>query len=284
MFNVSSGGVIEPIKWGKDKLKPNCSILVLDESTNLIYLWYGSKQGLVACRTALRQAQSLKGHGYTVGDMIIGRETKHIREINQKKVGRDSKTDELNEEFQEILNREYKAIDDCIITFELSAEKEEILKSKPNVKAAPKSKIKPEIKAEIKPEIMSPPEKKIKPEIEPKKEQKVLKPIKKVIVKEKESLPELGLLTDLISSLNKHGGLDNILKRFEQIEKNVELLLNGFKELANNMGDNTIPIFLKNLKQIKTAIKNGKPLPDIIQYPPSRDEYIKKEAEKSKKL
>ena len=81
MFKVLEGGVVEPIKWSKDHLQPDSSIIVLDESSLSIFLWHGVKQGLVPRRTALRQAESLKGHGYTVGRTIIGRDIRVIKEI-----------------------------------------------------------------------------------------------------------------------------------------------------------------------------------------------------------
>ncbi len=44
-------------------------------------------RGLVSRRTALRQAESLKGHGYTIGKSIIGRDLKEIIEIEERKIG-----------------------------------------------------------------------------------------------------------------------------------------------------------------------------------------------------
>jgi hypothetical protein len=83
-----------------------------------LFLWHGKKQGLVARRTALRQAESLKGHGFSVGKSIVGRDIKTIKEIDDRKVGREPNTTELNEELQKILNKEYKELDDYIITFQ----------------------------------------------------------------------------------------------------------------------------------------------------------------------
>jgi len=105
MFNVLPGGDSQPIQWGKENFTEDKSIIVLDESSQVIWLWHGSKQGLVARRTALRQAESLKGHGYTVGKSIIGRDIKEIREIDQRKIGREPETDKINQGFQEILGK-----------------------------------------------------------------------------------------------------------------------------------------------------------------------------------
>jgi len=71
MFDARPGGEIVPIKWSKNSFMPDTSVIVLDESSENVYLWHGAKQGLVARRTALRQAESLKGHGYIVGKSIL---------------------------------------------------------------------------------------------------------------------------------------------------------------------------------------------------------------------
>ena len=110
MFNVKEGGESVTIQWGKENLTDDRSIIVLDESSQVIWLWHGRKQGLVARRTALRQAESLKGHGYTVGKSIIGRDVKEIREIDQRKIGRDPETDDVNNEFQAILGKTIKQL------------------------------------------------------------------------------------------------------------------------------------------------------------------------------
>ena len=101
MFNVLEGGVIETIKWNKSNFMPETSIIVLDESNETLYLWHGVKQGLVARRTALRQAESLKGHGYTVGRSIIGRDLKNIKEIDARKIGKVPEDTKMNKNFKE---------------------------------------------------------------------------------------------------------------------------------------------------------------------------------------
>ncbi|MFX1321887.1 MAG: hypothetical protein ACFFAQ_09605, partial [Promethearchaeota archaeon] len=150
MFNVEEGGVSTPIEWSKESLTDDRSVIILDESSQAIWLWHGAKQGLVARRTALRQAESLKGHGYTVGKSILGRDIKEIYEIDQRKIGRDPETDKFNTEFQKVFNRTYKELDDFIITFDL---KEIIIPaSKPAVKEEVKPIPKPEPMPEPKPE------------------------------------------------------------------------------------------------------------------------------------
>jgi hypothetical protein len=149
MFNVLEGGVSEPIKWGKEQLQPNRSIIILDEMSQSLFLWHGISQGLVARRTALRQAESLKGHGYTLGKSIIGRDIKTIKEIDQRKVTRDPETDELNDELQQVLNKEFKVVEEFVVTFG----KGELvpLSSKPTAK--PKPKPQPKVETELKPKV-----------------------------------------------------------------------------------------------------------------------------------
>jgi hypothetical protein len=117
MFDVLEGGVSQPIAWDKNNLTDDRNIIILDEGSSSLYLWHGTKQGLVARRTALRQAESLKGHGYTVGKSIVGRDIRMLKEIDQRKVGRDPETDRLNEELQELLNREHTELNNFIISY-----------------------------------------------------------------------------------------------------------------------------------------------------------------------
>ncbi len=162
MFNVLEGGVVDPIKWGKENLTPERSIIVLDESSQAVWLWHGSKQGLVARRTALRQAESLKGHGYTVGKSIIGRDIKTIKEVDQRKIGRDPETDKVNNDFEEVLGRKYKEYDNFVVTFsttgvapaEVKVEAKPI--SKPEPKPTPRPEPKPSVKPEHKPPVSAP--------------------------------------------------------------------------------------------------------------------------------
>ena len=136
MFHVKEGGVSVPIQWKTENLTDDRSIIVLDEANQRIWLWHGSKQGLVARRTALRQAQSLKGHGYTVGKSIIGRDIKEIKEIDQRKIGRDPDTDNIYKEFQAVLDNKVKELDNFVITFSTSEPDVRIVASKPTPKPA----------------------------------------------------------------------------------------------------------------------------------------------------
>ena len=152
MFKVFEGGVSEPIKWNKDSLTAESNIIILDERGSSLYLWYGAKQGLVSRRTALRQAQALRGHGFTVGRSIVGRDIRDLKEIDQRKIGRVLENDELNEELQTLLNREYKELDNFVITFELKEivvpVAKAIPKPEPKIVSKPVSKPEPVIKQE----------------------------------------------------------------------------------------------------------------------------------------
>ena len=144
MFQVLEGGVSEPIKWSKDNLTPDSNIIILDEGSSSLYLWYGANQGLVSRRTALRQAESLKGHGFSVGKSIVGRDIKDLKEIDQRKIGRVSEIDDLNDELQALLNRKFKLLDDYTVTFELEGAIPSAIKTKPKPEPIPAPEPKPE--------------------------------------------------------------------------------------------------------------------------------------------
>lgn len=158
MFQVLEGGVSEPVQWNIDNLSSDKNILILDEGSSSIFLWHGGKQGLVARRTALRQAESLKGHGYVSGKSIIGRDIKFLKEVDQRKIGRDLETDKFNEELQNILNRDFKELDNYIITFDIEGAKE-IPKA---VKQVVKPVTKPTpLESKPKPQVVTTPENKV---------------------------------------------------------------------------------------------------------------------------
>ena len=141
MFNVKPGGVVEAIDWSKESFMPDTSIIVLDEGSESVFLWHGVQQGLVARRTALRQAESLKGHGYTVGRSIIGRDIKIIKEIDARKIGKVEEISELYDELQEILGKKFTSLDNFIVTFQEGAIAPKVLSMK--AKEKPKIETKP---------------------------------------------------------------------------------------------------------------------------------------------
>ncbi|MFX1391558.1 MAG: hypothetical protein ACFE9Z_15950 [Promethearchaeota archaeon] len=151
MFDARPGGEIVPIKWDKNSFMPETSIIVLDEGSESVYLWHGVKQGLVARRTALRQAESLKGHGYTLGKSIIGRDIKGIKEIDARKVGKVPEDTKMNEELQEILDRKYTELDNFIVTFQAGVVKPVVTK-----KEEPKVQVKPTPTPAVTPAVSKP--------------------------------------------------------------------------------------------------------------------------------
>jgi len=180
MFKVEEGGVSTPIKWGKENLISDSSIIVLDEENLKLWLWHGKRQNLVSRRVALRQAEALKGHGYQIGKSILGRDIKQLIEIDERKIGRDPETDATNEELQKLLDREYQEIGDNIISFSIVDKvkpPEEIPKRIPAVPSVSIPEVKP-VKTEEK--IISP-----ATEYEPKKEiPKTVTPEPKIPIEE----------------------------------------------------------------------------------------------------
>ncbi|MFW9877725.1 MAG: hypothetical protein ACFFG0_31950, partial [Candidatus Thorarchaeota archaeon] len=88
-------------------------------------------------RTALRQAESLKGHGYTVGKSIIGRDIKIIKEIDARKVGKVPEDTQMNEELQALLDKKFSELDNFIVTFQAFVEKPAIVAPKVEAKPVP---------------------------------------------------------------------------------------------------------------------------------------------------
>jgi len=123
MFDVAEGGIVEPIEFSKDQLTPDKSIIVLDEDSQKVWLWHGKGRGLVPRRTALRQAQSIKGHGYQAGNAIIGRDLNAIIEIDDRKVGREPETTQLNEKLMLLLNKNYEGIGNFVYVIGKEGEK-----------------------------------------------------------------------------------------------------------------------------------------------------------------
>ncbi|MBD3341515.1 MAG: hypothetical protein GF353_20595 [Candidatus Lokiarchaeota archaeon] len=146
MFNVLDGGVSEPIEWNKESLSPDKSIIVLDETSQAIWLWHGTKRGLVQRRTALRQAESLKGHGYTIGKSIIGRNIRTINEIDSRKVGRVPEETEKDSQLQEILSKDFKVVDNYVVTFSVGEFETQKTKPTPAKKPEPKKLEAPVVK------------------------------------------------------------------------------------------------------------------------------------------
>jgi hypothetical protein len=238
MFNVLKDGEIEPVKWNKEVFMPNRSIIMLEELTPAVWLWHGTKRSLVDRRIASRQAESLKGYGYKAQDTIIGSRTRIIKEIDQRKVGQDAETDQFNQEFQAILDKEFNPIDEIIVDLQLEGNKVAELKLTP--KALPQTMAKqasilttPSKVEETPQKVQSPKAKttiadtNLKSGIKPiptktTRVSKPTKPIKKPEFMFEEQIKEIGP--------NSKEIIKNVLERVEKMEIKLDTLLKEFKE------------------------------------------------------
>ncbi|MHA1254498.1 MAG: hypothetical protein ACTSPS_02745 [Promethearchaeota archaeon] len=118
MFVVSKDGEVSPTKFGMTCFTPDRSVILLEEFSPAVWLWHGEAQSLIDRRIANRQAEALKGYGYRAADTVIGSKARTIYEIDQRKVGKDSETTRLNEEFQNILSMKTTPLDDNIVIFQ----------------------------------------------------------------------------------------------------------------------------------------------------------------------
>ncbi|MFX0103185.1 MAG: hypothetical protein ACFFCS_26710 [Candidatus Hodarchaeota archaeon] len=114
-FDVEEDGTCIQIPWSPDNFTDDKIILVLEEWNQLVWLYYGSKNGLVKKRKALRQAESLRGHGYTVGKTIIGRHLTAIKEIDGRKIERVPETKADYEKLLSIYEKPFRIVDgECV--------------------------------------------------------------------------------------------------------------------------------------------------------------------------
>ena len=118
MFVVSKDGEVSPTKFGMTCFTPDRSVILLEEFSPAVWLWHGEAQSLIDRRIANRQAEALKGYGYRAADTVIGSKARTIYEIDQRKVGKDSETTRLNEEFQNIISMKTTPLDDNIVIFQ----------------------------------------------------------------------------------------------------------------------------------------------------------------------
>lgn len=118
MFIVSKDGEVAPTKFGMTSFTPDRSVILLEEFSPAVWLWHGEKQSLIDRRIANRQAEALKGYGYRAADTVIGSKARTIYEIDQRKVGKESETTLLNEEFQNIISMKTTPLDEHIVIFQ----------------------------------------------------------------------------------------------------------------------------------------------------------------------
>jgi len=140
MFRAKEGGVIEPIPWDPNVMKANESIIIVDEENLVIWLWNGKGQTLIDRRTAFRQAESLKGHGYTIGNTIYGRGLTKVIEIDERKIGKDPETDKNYQQFKALMDSHFTEARNNVVSKTVSGgastPKVEGKKEQPKVEAA----------------------------------------------------------------------------------------------------------------------------------------------------
>ncbi len=169
MFDALDGGMLETLELSPANLQNDKSIILLDEENQTVWLWHGKLRGLVSRRTALRQAQSLKGHGFQTGNAIVGRDLHKIREIDDRKVGRVPEDTKASEEFRALLNGSFVNIGNDVYTMNSGGAVSQAKPSKPVPKAPKLPETKPEAKTELPPEEI--PSSEPIPEVPKKKEE-----------------------------------------------------------------------------------------------------------------
>ncbi|MBD3188004.1 hypothetical protein GF325_14300 [Candidatus Bathyarchaeota archaeon] len=115
MFKVEVDGTIVPIEWSESHFNDENIIIILEEYNQLVWIYYGKQNGLVTKRKAYRQADSLRGHGYTVGNSIIGRNLSGIVEIDQRKIDRVPETTQEWEKMKKLFTLNHvKYSEECV--------------------------------------------------------------------------------------------------------------------------------------------------------------------------
>lgn len=108
MLEFEEGGTIKPIPWSKEHLALDSIVFVINEDSQAVYVWIGKKNSLVKRRTALRQGDSLKGHGFQIGKSVVGRGVTQIFEIDDRKVGSDPEATKNNEKFMALFEQPFQ--------------------------------------------------------------------------------------------------------------------------------------------------------------------------------
>ena len=253
MFVVSKDGEVAPTKFGMTSFTPDRSVILLEEFSPAVWLWHGEKQSLIDRRIANRQAESLKGYGYKAAETVIGSKARTIYEIDQRKVGKESETTSLYEEFQNIISMKTTPLDDHIVIFQSGEAKirprdkkikkpsdisppvqepkalSEVISEKPQELG---KDIKPPIESEsksIKSEVTSKTEKISesleildKPEFEFESYVKELPPSKQESAKKE--------ITLFLEAIESSPIIKNLLERVEQIEGKLDILINKIQK------------------------------------------------------
>jgi len=114
-FVVSEAGECTEVNWSPDHFTDDKIVLILEELNNTVWLYYGKRMGLVKRRTALRQAESLRGHGYQVGKTIIGRQLEKIKEIDARMLDRVPEAKKDYEDLLALFDLPFRIVDgECV--------------------------------------------------------------------------------------------------------------------------------------------------------------------------
>ena len=253
MFVVSKGGEVEPTKFGMTSFTPDRSVILLEEFSPAVWLWHGEKQSLIDRRIANRQAEALKGYGYKAADTVIGSKARIIYEIDQRKVGKESETTLLNEEFQNLISMKTTPLDEHIVIFQSGEAKIRLLDKKikepsdisPIQEPITISQVISEKNQELGKEIITPIEsesKSIKSEVSQKTEKisvslEILdKPefefesyVKELPPSKQESAKKE--ITLFLKAIESSPIINSLLERVEQMESKLEVLINKVQDL-----------------------------------------------------
>ncbi|MHA1697414.1 MAG: hypothetical protein ACTSWN_01090 [Promethearchaeota archaeon] len=155
-FQVFEDGTIEPVTWSAEQFSDDSIIMILEEYNQLIWLYYGKNNGIVKRRKALRQAESLRGHGYTVGNTIIGRNIRGIVEIDARKVVRMPAEKEKYDRLLKLFELSHDPfVGECVALSEPGTEAfvETVAKPKPSPRVEETATSMPSVSAESHPTV-----------------------------------------------------------------------------------------------------------------------------------
>ena len=114
-FVVSEDGICTEVNWSKNHFDDDKIVLILDELNKTVWLYHGKRNGLVKRRKALRQAESLRNHGYQVGKTIIGRQLEKIKEIDARLLDRVPEAKKDYEDLISLFDLPFKVVDgECV--------------------------------------------------------------------------------------------------------------------------------------------------------------------------
>lgn len=118
MLQITSGSS-ERLPYSMDSLADDRVVAVMDEIHKVIWLWMGSKTGLVQRRGAMRVAQSLKTYGHEIGPTIVGRNLEDVISVDAKKIfaGNDPLMKGRYEKIKELFDQDFNIEADVLAVY-----------------------------------------------------------------------------------------------------------------------------------------------------------------------